>query len=229
MAASRVSFLCRCRAGEADLTTLVPKFPEPPSAAAWVETSPERRILPSGFLLWRLYFRGGKHPTLWDVFRSYGPTRSRFDHHLPPASLQERSIFYGAEHGSTCLAEVFQESRIIDRASRKPWLVALRLGRDLELLDLTGDWPTRAGASMAINSGPRPRAQRWSRAIYDAFPTVDGLYYSSSMAANRPALALYERAVSAMPSAPAFHRPLSDPALLTLLRNVARDLGYLLL
>lgn len=207
----------------------MPKFPEPPSAAALAGSSPEFRIVPSGTLIWRLYFRGGRHPTLWDAFRSYGPTRGRFDHHLPPASLQERSIFYGAEQGATCLAEVYQESRIIDRASRNPWLVALRTARDLKLLDLTGLWPTRAGASMTLTSGPRPRAQRWSRALYDAFPEIDGLYYPSSMAANRPALALYERALSAMPSAPAFHRPLSDPALLTLLRNVARDLGYLLL
>ena len=70
---------------------------------------------------------------------------------------------------------------------------------------------------------------RWSRAIYSAYPDIEGLYYPSSMAANRPAFALYERAVSAIPRAPAFHRPLSDPTLLTLLRNVARDLGYVLL
>ena len=82
---------------------------------------------------------------------------------------------------------------------------------------------------MVISSGPRPRAQRWSQAIYSAFPKIDGLYYPSSMAANRPALALYERAVPAIPSAPAFHRPLSDPTLLTLLRNVARDIGYVVL
>jgi len=32
---------------------------------------------------------------------------------------------------------------------------------------------------MAIGTGPRPRAQRWSRAIYDAYPDLDGLYYLS--------------------------------------------------
>ena len=205
------------------------KFPEPPTAAELVETSPEHEILPAGALFWRVYFRGGNHPTFWDTFRSFGPAGGRFDHHLPPPSVQERSIIYSAAHGQTCLAEVFQESRIIDRAARKPWLVAFHLRRDLALLDLTGSWPTRAGASMVMSSGTRPRAQRWSRTIYSAFPEVEGLYYPSSMAANRPALALYERAVSALPAAPAFHRPLSDPTLLTLLRNVARDLGYVLL
>ncbi len=207
----------------------MPKFPEPPTAAELAGTSPARKVLPTGALFWRVYFRGGDHPTFWDTFRSFGPTACRFDHHLPPSSVQERSIFYGAAHGQTCLAEVFQDSRIIDRTARKPWLVGFHICRELTLLDLTGAWPTRAGASMVMSSGPRPRAQRWSRAIYSAFPEAEGLYYPSSMATNRPALALYERAVSALPIAPAFHRPLSDPTLLTLLRNVARDLGYVVL
>ncbi len=207
----------------------MPKFPEPPTDAELAESSPERKILPAGTLLWRVYFRGGDHPTYWDTLRSFGPTTGRFDHHPPPSSVQERRILYSAEQGLTCLAEVFQDSRIIDRTARKPWIGAFRTRQDLTLLDLTGDWPTRAGASMVISSGPRPRAQRWSRAIYSAFADVDGLYYPSSMAASRPALALYERAGSAIPTAPAFHRPLSDPTLLTLLRNAARDLGYAVL
>lgn len=207
----------------------MPKFPEPPTAAVLAETPPERKVVPANSRLWRAYFRAGRHPTFWDEFRSFGLTRGRLDHHLPPPSAGDRSILYGAEQGLTCLAEVFQDRRLIHRASRNPWLVAFRIRRALELLDLTGLWPTRVGASMVINSGPRPRAQRWSRAIYEVFPKIEGLYYPSSMVANRPALALYDQATSAMPSAPAFHRPLSDPALLTLLRNVARDVGYGLL
>lgn len=135
-------------------------------------------------------------------------------------------IFYCAEHGPTCLAEVFQDVRVIDRSARDPWLVGFSLVRDVALLDLTGTWPTRAGASMAINSGPRPRAQRWSQAIYEAYPDLEGIYYPSSMHANRPAIALYERALTALPRAPVFHRPLADPALLSVLRHAARELGY---
>ncbi len=202
------------------------KFPEPPSAAKLAELPADRKSLPAGALLWRVYFRGGRHPTFWDDFRAFGPTRGRFDHQMPPPSVQDRRIFYAAEHGPTCLAEVFQESRIIDRTARNPWLAAFRCRRELTLLDLTGSWPTRAGASMALSSGPRPRAQRWSRAIYQAFPEIEGLYYPSSMAAHRPAVALYERARPAIPSAPALHRPLSDPALISLLRNAAKDFRY---
>ena len=204
----------------------MPKFPEPPSVRQLAARAPEYQILTAGAVIWRLYFRGGRHPTFWDSFRSFGPTRGRFDHHLPPPSTQERMIFYGAAQGPTCLAEVFQDSRVIDRKARNPWLVAFPLRRDVRLVDLTAIWPTRAGASVAINSGPRPRAQRWSRAIYEAFPQASGLCFASSMAANRPAFALYERALRAMPDSPSFHRPLSDPALLSLLRWVAKDLGY---
>ncbi len=96
----------------------------------------------------------------------------------------------------------------------------------LDLLDLTATWPTRAGASMAISTGPRPRAQRWSRAIYRAYPQIHGLYYPASMHGNQPAVSLYERAHGALPTRPVFHRPLRDPALLGLLNRAAKTLGY---
>ena len=205
----------------------MPKFPEPPETAALAATSPETRVLAAGTELWRIYFRGGAHPTLWGQFRSYGPSRSRFDHHPTPAGVHpHHSIIYAAEVGATALAEVFQDGRLIDRVRGDPWLVGFQLSRDVTLLDLTGTWPTRAGASMNINSGPRPRAQRWSRRIHAAYPTVEGIYYPSSMNANAPSVALYERASTSLPAAPTFHRALSDPALLVVLQNAATDFGY---
>jgi hypothetical protein len=133
---------------------------------------------------------------------------------------------YAAEHGPTCLAEVFQDTRTIDRSDRAPWLVAFRLARDVVLHDLTGAWPTRAGASTAIHSGPRDRAREWSIAIYDAFPKVEGLLYSSSMDANRAAYAIYERAAGAVPKAPALHRTLADPGLSAVIDGAARRFRY---
>jgi hypothetical protein len=202
------------------------KFPEPPAVEELAKVPEEIRTLAAGTVLWRLYFRGGGHPTFWNTFRSFGPTRGRFDHQIPPPKLQVRRILYAAEEGPTCLAEVFQDSRIIDRTVKDPWLAAFELRQPLSLLDLTGAWPTRAGASMAISSGPRPRAQRWSRVIHQAYPKIQGLYYPSSMHGNRPSVALYERAAAAITDVPVFHRPLSDPALLPILSRVARDLGY---
>ncbi len=157
-----------------------------------------------------------------------GAVAVRFDHHQPPPRLQERGILYAATQIVTCLAEVFQAQRTIDAYTGEPWLVGFRLTRGVRLLDLRGRWPTQVGASMAINSGPRPRAQRWSRAIYAAYPEAEGLWYASSMHANSPAVAFYERAATALSTAPTFHRPLGDPTLLIGLENAAVELGYAL-
>jgi hypothetical protein len=126
------------------------------------------------------------------------------------------------------VAEVFQADRVIYRDFREPWISAFALRSEVRLLDLNGVWPTKAGASMAIASGPRPRARRWARAIYEAYPSLQGVYYPSSMYANRPAVALFERASAAIPEFPLLDLPLSapDPRLTSALRNVAREIGY---
>ena len=202
------------------------KFPEPPPAAALAAIPPDIRTMPQGTRLWRIYFQGGEHPTTWGAFRHVGPTTSRFDHHLPPSAVGDRGILYAAAEGSVPFAEVFQEDRVIDRRRNGPWLVAFDLAAPVALLDLAGDWPTRAGASAAINSGPRPRARRWSQRIYEAYPMIAGLWYPSSMGGNRPAAALYERAVEALPTRPVFHRALADPALTAIVLRAAGRFGY---
>ncbi len=202
------------------------KFPEPPPVAALAAIPPDIRALPEGTRLWRIYFQGGEHPVAWNTLRHFGPTNSRFDHLLPPSATQDRGILYAGEDGAVPFAEVFQEDRVIDRRRSSPWLVAFDLAAPVALLDLGGDWPTRAGASAAINSGPRPRARRWSQRIYDAYPAIAGLWYPSSMGGNRPAVALYERAAPALPDRPVFHRALSDPALTAIVLRMAGRFGY---
>lgn len=203
------------------------KFPEPPSARDLAAIPPAIRILDAGTLVWRIYSRGGQHPVSWSQFRNFGPVkRARFDHHRPPPREQDRSILYGGMEIMTCLAEVFQELRQIDRDFLSPWLAGFALAEPIRLLDLTGTWPTAAGTSMAVSTGPRGRAQRWSRAIYDAYPDIQGLYYPSSMHANRPAVALFERALPALPHHPQFNRPLSDPILFVPLTRAATTLRY---
>src|SRR4051812_28383597 len=185
------------------------KFPEPPRSLAAV--APDIATLPSGVQLWRVYETAGDYPVAWNDFRFFGPTNSRFDHHDLPAQQQGKGILYAAAHPLTSIAEFFQATRTIDRFANAPWLVAFQLGNPPPLLDLTGDWPTKAGASMAINSGPRPRARRWSQVIYASYPGVAGLLYASSMHANKASVAFYERAKAALPGAPSFNRALSDP------------------
>jgi hypothetical protein len=184
-------------------------------------------MLPRGALLWRIYFRGGAHPGAWNAFRTFGPVeRSRFDHHLPPASEQERAILYASDSGPACFAEVFQSNRIVDRVGWQPTLVAFTLRQPLRLLDLTGPWATAVGASMALSSGTHPRAQGWSRAFYEAFPEAQGLWYPSSMFGGQHALALYERARPALAELPLVHRSLDDAVLDDLILATAQQIGY---
>ncbi|MCE6959170.1 RES family NAD+ phosphorylase [Cereibacter sphaeroides] len=215
----------------------MPKFPEPPPAAVLTALGPEIRVLATATPLARIFLRGGDHPVDWNSFRHWGPGSGRFDHHLPDgtgaAHVQDRGILYAAGAVApgalaVCAAEVFQETRIIDTGGRHPWFAVFRTRRPLHLLDLTGLWPTRAGASAAIASGPKARARRWSRAFHAAFPGIDGLLYASSMGGNAPAVALYERAADSLPDAPDFHRALADPALRVPLLHAAAAIRYLL-
>jgi len=176
--------------------------------------------------LWRIYCRGGKYPTAWNAFRTYGPNNARFDHHDPPPQVQLRGIFYAAEQVLTCFAEVFQDERTIDRSRQEPWLVGFRTRTPLTLLDLRGIWPTRAGASQEINTGDRAQARQWSRAFYEAYPNIQGIYYPSKMHGGAMSIALFERARLACPSRPQLDLPLVAAVLDRRIENAAADLRY---
>lgn len=204
----------------------------PPDVAKLASLVAMPYVLPAGFEIWRIYKRGGKYPAGWSDFRYYGPIAgSRFDHHQRNADGepcdQSRGIMYGAKDIITCVAECFQLYEEVDRSRDEPWLVSFQLTSDVILLDLRGLWPTRAGASTLINSDiRRDLTQAWSAAIYDTYPDIQGLWYGSSMAANNPAITLYERARAAVPSAPTFHRELTSTALTRLLANCCDELKY---
>ncbi len=181
-----------------------------------------------GLRVWRIYFRGGQHPMAWHEFRHFGPTAGRFDHHAEPKRRQSRGILYataGTDAFLTALAEVFQETRHIDRHLDDPWLVVFALRAPLQLLDTSGEWPVRAGGNMAIHSGSRKRARDWSRAIYRDYGDADGIWYPSSLT-NRSCLALYERAKPAMPAGPVLHEALDSPKLVAGLTQLATRLRY---
>ncbi|MHA7817543.1 MAG: RES family NAD+ phosphorylase [Pseudohaliea sp.] len=209
------------------------KFTEPPGVEALRAIAPVLQRLPAGSTMTRLFFAGGEFPGSWDAFRCYGPTTSRFDHQLPDdegrAHRQERGIMYlasGREAIPTCLAEVFQSTRVIDRHARDPVLGGFELAAPVTLLDLNGPFATAIGASMALHAGPRPRARRWAQQLYEAYPAIDGLLYCSSMYGNAPAIALFERAARAIPARPVFHRELRDAVMTNILNETARVIGY---
>lgn len=179
--------------------------------------------------MWRVYRAGGRHPVSWDTFRTFGPVANgRFDHHLlPPSDQPDRGILYGALHDAgAAIIEAFQDTRTIDRAHEDPWLVAFGLELDLAVLDLAGPWPTKAGASQAIAAGRRDVAQRWSRAIYAAYPDIKGLIYRSAMAGPATNVAIYERGASALPERPVLNVPLSHPGLAGPINRIAATYGY---
>ena len=153
------------------------ELPEPPGVDALVALGPRTVTLPAGARLDRIFRSAGAHPGRWNGFRHFGPLASRFDHHLldgisGTACEQERGILYAADgprRVPTCLAEMFQATRTIDRHSGAPVLASFALVRPVVLLDLGGLYATRIGASTAIHSGSRFRAQGWSRRFHDAF------------------------------------------------------------
>ena len=189
----------------------------------------------------RIYSTAGRHPASWHVFRQYGPIAGmRFDHHPPPRRRHpSRSVLYAASsHGPgaggdplpTVVAERFGDSRVIDRTTGAPYLVIWRPQRALTLLNLSGsDWVTKAGANSALMAASRAVAQRWSRAIWNAYPSLDGLVWSSSPRPAGSSVMLYERARETMPAAPELNMPLSHPGLESTLAGVARQLRFTLL
>lgn len=215
------------------------KFPHSPGVAALARLSPATVTLGVGTALARVYFTRSAHASAWNEFRYVGPLNSRWDHHVPNAAgaadgeavLQKRGIYYAAVDAKTCLAEVFQDTRRIDRAFQSPWLVVFKTVQALELLDLRGDFATRMGASMSIHSGNRARARGWARDLYEAYPQLQGILYAASMQSGAPALALNERALKPgplFPAHPEFHRALADDVMLDPLKDVAQAVGYAL-
>ena len=209
----------------------MPKVPRRPDLERLRKFGAESIVIPCGTELWRVYFRGGKHPTRWNEFRHVGPLDARFDHHDgDEPSHQSRSVFYAAHSPVTCLAEVFQKTRTIHRSERDGWMVGFPLTDDIEVLNLMGSFATKTGASMGLMTGARSVSRNWARGYYDAYPNLLGVQYPSSMHANAPALVLNDRAEIKDPIAhqPSFHRALADPAILTILKNAASELGYAL-
>jgi RES domain len=181
-------------------------------------------------MLARIYFAAGPHPSRWNTFRSFGPVDARWDHHLPnsrgAAVEQSRAVFYCAPDIDTCVAEVFQATRRIDRARNAPWLVVFALSEPVTLLDLRGTFATTIGASTAIHSGSRSRARAWARGLYEAYPQIQGLHYGSSMNGHASAVVLNERARDALSERPEFHRALNDDILVQTLQHIALRLSY---
>ena len=74
----------------------------------------------------------------------------------------------------------------------------------------------------------RDLTQAWSRALYQSYPQIHGLYYRWSMYPEGFCVALYDRVqnVGALPQRPVFHRSVDDASWDSILQAAARELGY---
>ncbi len=209
------------------------RLPDPPSAAELRTLGirdDEYRVIQTDESWWRVHRTTGDHVLAWNAFREHGP-HLRFDPHLPPARHHVGvGAWYGASGPTAALAEAFQAERTIDRFRGDPYLTGLRFTRELRLLDLAADsdgaWPTRAGGTFALSTGPHSITQRWAPRITEAFPNLDGLRYNSRFA-GEPCIALFTPAADAMPPRPVLALPLTHPGLVLRIAKAAQRLGYL--
>lgn len=211
------------------------RLPGPPPKAALNAVGirdDEYRIVSTDELWWQIHRTTGDHVLAWNTFREHGP-HLRFDPHLPPARHHDGiGVRYGGSGPTPALAEAFQADRTIDRFRGDPYLTGVRFTREVRLLDLaadsTGAWPTRAGGTFALSTGPHSVTQRWARRITEVFPDLDGLRYNSRFA-GEPCIALFTPATTAMPPRPVLSLPLTHPGLAFRIAKAAQRLGYLML
>ena len=214
------------------------RLPLPPTTAVlktMLRVQEDICALPTSTRLVRVFVAAGAHHQRWNTFRHTGPLpHARFDPQPPPpgggvVTTPAHGVLYFGLSVRTSIAEVFQASSIVDRTTRRPHLAVFRPTRPLRLLDLTGLWPTRVGASQEISSGPKHVTQAWARTIRDAFPDLDGLWYRSSMDSGDPAVCLWHPpSGDALPLSPEVLLPLDYPGLDLPLARICDSLNYVL-
>ena len=119
--------------------------------------------------------------------RTFGPL-NRFDPHVrdrhrrPREQPDRRGVNYLAETLGCALAEAFPDQWPEVAICPRRLAVLAAPGAPATLLDLTGDGAMRIGAIATLGSGNEPRhlTQRWGRAIYEDFPTLDGVRYRAA-------------------------------------------------
>jgi len=178
-------------------------------------------------MLWRLHRTTGEHVLAWNTLRRYGPLPSmRWEPHGgPQPGPHEEGVLYAASDIATSLAEIYQTTRLIDTRGGTPALTAWRPIRPLRLLDLTGTWPVRNGASAALPAAPRSSCRSWARATFTTWPDLDGLLVTSTMT-GRVNTVLWNAAADSFPPAPEFSRPLDHPVVWSLVQAAAGEINY---
>lgn len=202
------------------------KLPLPPEPAELEVAAEHLPVVPTETVLWRVHRTSGEHVVAWNRLRYWGPASTmRFDPQEPPPDVQQRGVSYAALSSPTAIAEIFQRTRVINTRRGTPYLTAWSPARPVALLDLTGTWPIRAGASHVINTGRRDHCRAWARAIHTARPDLDGLWHHSPMTGG-DAVTLFTHAADSFPNRPMLSLPLDHPGLRGHLLAAASQIGY---
>ena len=195
--------------------------------------SPLFRSLVAGSFMLRI-FDPTRHGTTALSFRYFGPL-GRFDHQrlalggfpadrsetrqrLSPTGSSsddpDRGISYAGLTLSCCLVECFGDVGVIEIKGQQ--IARLELTRDLTLLDLRGSGAMRAGAVAALAKiADRNLSQAWSRYFYEQtadYGQLDGISYLNAHI-DEEAIAIYERAQSALVCPDSQILPLNHPSL----------------
>jgi hypothetical protein len=119
--------------------------------------------------------------------------RNRFD---DPEG--EYGVLYAAEDAFGAFLETFGRRPGRNLVSREKLttrpLAGIEADRPLRLVDLTGPGLARIGATGAISTDARERAQAWSRALYLHPSAPEGLRYRLRHDPSRIGAAIFERA-----------------------------------
>lgn len=177
--------------------------------------------------LWRIHRVRGANRMAWDGLREYGPLHQfRWEPHpLPVQDHPGVGVSYTATDYETAFAEVFQERRAITLTDHQV-LSAWSPSRPLELLDLTGKWALRHGASASLHGAPKNTCRNWAQGIHTAMGSrIDGLYVPSTLT-GVPMVVLFSQAASACPPAPVLSRSLTHVAVEALALKAAASLKW---
>ncbi|MGI8947688.1 MAG: RES family NAD+ phosphorylase [Ornithinimicrobium sp.] len=175
--------------------------------------------------LWRVHRTVGPYRQRWDQMRTWGPVDSRWDPHPePPGDDPDSAVMYAAPEVTPTLGEVFVHRRAITLSAAHA-LVGWTPTRALELLDLTGTWAVRNGASASLHAAPRSTCRRWAQAIRETWPELDGLRAPSTITL-RPMVVLFAPALDSFPDGPALARALDHPDLSGVFVDAADSLGW---
>lgn len=202
-----------------------PRTPPAPLTA----TGDDIRILDADQTLFRIHTVDGQYPTPWNGLREFGPLpQSRWEPHPAPSTHHsEIGVAYTALDFTTAFAEVFQNRRRI-RVSTDKAITAWSPTRPLRLLDLTGMWPIRNGASSSLHAAPKSTTRTWAHEIHRQLVDrhdLDGLYAPSTMTPE-PVIVLFTPAGTAFPAAPAFSQLLNQRDARILATRAAHALNW---